>query len=59
MGKYSLAYDTRDGRQCVVFAEFDSKPSTKECVASIEKQSNLLGYTLEIKDIWYLGPVNG
>ena len=57
MSKYALAYDEPNGRQCLVFAEFDRKPSPKECLDAIERQSDVLGFLLKIKDLWYIGPV--
>ena len=59
MGKYLLTYDTLDGVKSVVFAEFCHKPNVEDISKSMAKQSDILGYTLNSKDIELWGPVNG
>lgn len=56
---YFLAYDKPNGQRCVVFHVFNKRPSTKEMVAAVEKQSEFLGYNLKTSDLWFWGPVDG
>lgn len=63
MGKtepsYYLAYDQPNGLKCVVFHTFNKRPSVKDMIAAIDKQSEVLGYKLKTSDLWFWGKIDG